>query len=95
MSDRSGCIGVSLSDWLRRGAGAGGERPAPGCRVAVEQLEGRLVPSAAPTLDLTSSGAIGSVNGAIFQQSGQQPTGSGVIHSFVRLQAHGAHQTVE
>jgi len=35
------------------------------------------------------------VNGAIFRQFDAQPTGTGYINSFVRLQAQGAKQTVE
>jgi hypothetical protein len=53
----------------------------------VEQLEEREVPAA---VDLTTSGALGTVNGAIFHQAAAQPTGSGVIHSFVRIQGHRA-----
>ncbi len=40
-------------------------------------------------VDLTTAGATGTVNGAIFDQTGTQPTGSGVIHSFVRLNPGG------
>ena len=61
-------------------------------RLEVEQLEDRTVPS---TLDLTSPGAIGTFNGAIFEQANPQPTGPGVIHDFLRIQAHGASDTVE
>jgi hypothetical protein len=45
-------------------------------------MEPRLVPA---TLDLTTAGAGGCINGALLQQTGTQPTGSGAIHSFVRL----------
>jgi hypothetical protein len=58
-------------------------------RPAVHELEPRLVPS---TLDLTTPNALGAVNGAVFRQNADQPTGSGVIHSFVRLQAAGVEQ---
>jgi hypothetical protein len=61
-------------------------------RPQVERLEDRLVPS---TLDLTTAGASGVFNGAVFQQASPQPTGCGVIHDFVRIQAHGAGTTVE
>jgi hypothetical protein len=44
-----------------------------------------LAAAAAPSLDLTTAGASGFVNGAFFQQTDAQPTGSGYIHSFVRL----------
>jgi len=57
----------------------------------VEELENRMVPS---TFDLTTPGAMAPVNGAIFEQASPQPTGTGVIHSFVRLQAQG-NGTVE
>ncbi len=54
-------------------------------RLLVEQLEDRLTPS---TLDLTTSGSIGTVNDAIYRQFDAQPTGSGVIDSFVRIQSN-------
>jgi hypothetical protein len=38
----------------------------------------------AAVLDLTAGGT-GTLNGAIFSTTDQQPTGSGVIHSFVRI----------
>jgi hypothetical protein len=50
-------------------------------------LESRDVPSA--TLDLTTAGATGSINGALLTQVSEQPTGTGTIHSFVRVQALG------
>jgi hypothetical protein len=58
-------------------------------RPTLEVLEERAVPSAA-TVDLTTVGAQGSINGAVFQQSDPQPTGCGVIHDFLRIQAHGS-----
>jgi hypothetical protein len=57
-------------------------------------LEDRLVPSGTP-LDLTTSGAIRSINGAIFMQYSPQPTGTGYINSFVRLQTKDAKAAVE
>src|SRR5262249_49626612 len=51
----------------------------------VELLEARDVPSAT-LVDLTTRGSSGEVNGVIFQQDDTQPTGSGVIHSFLRIQ---------
>ncbi len=42
----------------------------------------------ATTLDLTSEGAIGSINGAYFQQVGPQPTGTGYIDSFVEINSN-------
>ncbi len=71
-----------MSSYVRR-------RPAHTVRLAVLPLEDRTVPSAT-MLDLTTHGSSGTVNGAIFQQSDAQPTGSGVIHSFVRLQTNAA-----
>src|SRR5207237_1193506 len=59
-------------------------------RLAFDVLEDRSVPSATPTVDLTTVGAVGGVNGAIFRQFSPQPTGTGYIDSFVRLQAKGA-----
>src|SRR5439155_13939178 len=58
----------------------------------LETLEQRVTPS---TVDLTTAGSLGTLNGAQFRQVDAQPTGSGVIDSFVRLQAQGAKQTVE
>jgi hypothetical protein len=46
------------------------------------------VPSA--TVDLTTAGAQGTINGAVFSQTNIQPTGCGVIDDFVRIQAHSA-----
>src|SRR5947209_7420248 len=57
------------------------------------QLEDRLVPST--TVDLTTHGSSGTINGAIFSQYETQPTGSGVIHSFLRIQGVAAHSTVQ
>jgi hypothetical protein len=54
----------------------------------VELLEDRLTPSGTATVDLTTHGAIGTVNDAIFRQFDAQPTGTGVINSFVRLQSN-------
>lgn len=69
----------------RRGQGTVGRRPS---RLQLEALEDRLVPSAT-ILDLTTPEAQAVVGGVIFQQSGTQPTGSGVIDSFVRLKGTG------
>jgi hypothetical protein len=60
--------------------------------LSVEQLEERLVPS---MVDLTTAGAFGVINGAIFEQAGPQPTGTGVIRSFVRVQTANAKISVE
>ena len=48
--------------------------------------------ASAATLDLTTAGSSGSINGAIFQQTDPQPTGTGVIDSFLRLQNNGIEQ---
>jgi len=62
----------------------------------LETLEGRYTPSGmGPDVDLSSRGAVGSVNGALFAQCDSQPTGTGVIDSFVRLQAQGAKATMQ
>ena len=57
-------------------------------RPRLEILESRDCPTAAP-LDLTTAGAYGEVNTALFHQTNAQPTGTGVISSFVRLQGTG------
>lgn len=62
--------------------------PANKYRPELETLEDRFVPSAA-TVDLSTAGAQGMVNGAIFQQGSVQPAGSGVIDAFVRIHALG------
>lgn len=52
----------------------------------LESLDDRLVPSAT-VLDLTTAHAAADVgNGAIVQQTDAQPTGTGYIRSFVRIQ---------
>ena len=56
-------------------------------RPSLETLDGRDVPSA--TLDLTARGSGGQVNAALFEQSDAQPTGTGRISSFVRIQGSG------
>jgi hypothetical protein len=60
-------------------------------RLELERFEERLVPSSTP-IDLTTLGAVGGANGAIFQQGSTQPAGNGVIHAFLRLQADGVEQ---
>ena len=55
-------------------------------RLNYETLDSRLVPSAT-VMDLTTAGASSSLdNGAIVEQTDAQPTGTGYIRSFVRLQ---------
>jgi hypothetical protein len=58
-------------------------------QLQLETLDERIVPSSTPTVDLTTAGAEGMVNGAIFQQGSVQPAGSGVIHAFVRIHGLG------
>jgi hypothetical protein len=67
---------------------------APRFRPTLELLEDRCVPSTA-TVDLTTAGTTGAINGAFFQQTAVQPTGVGVIHDFVRIQAHDSGAAVE
>ncbi|HEV8292946.1 MAG TPA: PEP-CTERM sorting domain-containing protein [Tepidisphaeraceae bacterium] len=47
---------------------------------------------AAIVVDLTTSGSKGSINGAIFHQFSPQPTGTGVLNTFLRIQADGVEQ---
>ncbi|MFO0808744.1 MAG: carboxypeptidase-like regulatory domain-containing protein [Gemmataceae bacterium] len=54
-------------------------------RLRLEALDARELPSAT-ALDLTVRGSSGEINGAIFAQDDAQPTGSGHIHPFVRIQ---------
>jgi uncharacterized surface anchored protein len=46
----------------------------------------------ATIVDLSTAGAQGTANGALFEQTATQPTGTGVIRSFVRVQARGVEQ---
>src|SRR5437899_1740853 len=48
--------------------------------------------ASAETIDLTSVGSSGTINGGLFQQTSTQPTGTGVIDSFVRIQNNGTEQ---
>src|SRR5262249_3615353 len=59
-------------------------------RLRLELLEDRVVPS---VLDLTGATTSGTINGARFQLANPQPTGSGVIDSFVRLNPGGRATT--
>lgn len=67
-------------------------QPRASFRPTLEILEDRRVP--ATLLDLTTAGATGTIGDAVFQQTDQQPTGSGVMNSFLRVQAKN-HLTVE
>ena len=59
-------------------------------RPTLQILEGRDVPAA--TLDLTATGTSGELNEALFRQVNAQPTGTGVISSFVRVQGTGVER---
>jgi hypothetical protein len=65
-------------------------RPGRRTRLGLEPLDARDVP--AVLVDLTTRGAEGAANGALFRQSDAQPTGSGLIHSFLRVQSRGVEQ---
>ncbi|HYH64487.1 MAG TPA: hypothetical protein VD866_07295 [Urbifossiella sp.] len=65
----------------------------PRATLSFDRLEQRDVPSAA-TLDLSTRGTGGDINGARFEQHDARPTGTGHIQSFVRVQALG-NRTVE
>jgi Carboxypeptidase regulatory-like domain len=68
--------------------------PARSARLGLEPLDARELPSAT-VLDLTTRGAEGMINGALFCQDDTQPTGSGVIHSFLRVQGAAAHSQIQ
>jgi len=59
-------------------------------RSVLETLDERIVPAA--IVDLTSRGAEHSANGALFRQCDPQPTGTGVIRSFLRIQGRGVER---
>src|SRR5262245_21293305 len=61
-------------------------------KLHLDALEDRLALS---TVDLTAAGANGAINGALFQQCDAQPTGTGYIRSFVRVQGANAGASVE
>lgn len=58
-------------------------------RPTLETLEGRDVPS---VVNLTTADSSGDANSALFQQTDTQPTGTGVISSFVRVQGTGVER---
>ena len=60
----------------------------------MEQLEARDTPTAT-VLDLTTRGSSGAIEGAMFLQADPQPTGSGRIQSFLRIQGAAAHEVVQ
>jgi hypothetical protein len=53
----------------------------------LEELENRVLPT---VIDLTTAGASGMLNGAIFSQFTPNPAGSGAFDSFVRLSSNNA-----
>src|SRR2546423_4608029 len=57
----------------------------PSLAPAIAVLFATTGPAIATPVDLTTAGSSGTVNGALFQQTDPQPTGSGVIDSFVRV----------
>jgi hypothetical protein len=59
--------------------------------LCLHELNDRIVPSIS-MLDLTQRGAVATTSGAIVRQVDAQPTGTGHIQSFVRLQSHGVEQ---
>ncbi len=61
--------------------------------LSAEALEDRLLPSG--MVDLTARGSEGWINEARFRQCDAQPTGTGVIRSFVRVQTANASGTLE
>jgi SdrD B-like domain len=63
-------------------------------RLGVENLETRDTPSAT-VVDLTLRGSSGDAGGALFFQADPQPTGSGHIASFLRIQGAAAHDEVQ
>jgi hypothetical protein len=83
---------MRTSDWtgwlavrkLFTSRGTATRRPTPTLKPQLETLENRLVPT---VLDLTTVGSIGTLGSGIFEQNATQPSGSGVIDAFVRLQA--------
>lgn len=61
------------------------------CQPCLEALEDRLTPSAA-TVNLTTLGSQGTINGAIFQQGSPHPDSGGFIDPFLTVQSRGVEQ---
>lgn len=59
------------------------------CAAALFVLAAATAAARADSLNLTSPGASGTINGALFVQISPQSTGTGVINPFVRLQNNG------
>jgi len=84
----------SLKSWF--GIDSRKRHTASSTRLRVETLEARDVPSATvPDVDLTTRGSQGVINDAIFRQADPQPTGTGVIRSFLRIQGASAKSVVQ
>ena len=60
--------------------------------IAIAALVFGATSARAVDVDLRTVGASGSLNGATFEQMDQQPTGTGVIDPFLRVQANGDEQ---
>lgn len=63
-----------------------------GCLAALLTTLGLGGSATADTFDLTTAGSSVTINGAIYQQTSPQPTGTGVIQPFLRLQNNGVEQ---
>lgn len=50
------------------------------------------VSASAATVNLTTAGNTGTVNGAVFETAGVRTTGTGAIRSFLRMQANGTEE---
>ncbi len=63
-------------------------------RAAIVSAIFLVAPSAhaAIVVDLTTAGSRGTINGAIFQQFSPQPTGTGVLNTFLRIQGDTAEE---
>lgn len=71
------------------------ERFAHACLIAVASVSIGLASSdaQATTIDLTpGAGSSGTVNGVLFEFDDQQPAGTGVLNSFLRIQATGTEE---
>ncbi len=79
----------SLLSFFRPSRQPAPKGPTSSIRPALEALEDRCVPA---VVDLTTAGSPGAANGALFLQANPQPTGCGVIHDFLRIQATGVEQ---
>lgn len=62
-------------------------------QINLESLDDRIVP--AGMIDLSTDGAVGTTAGGVLTQVDARPTGTGFIHSFVRLQANGSGSSAE